>query len=99
MTPLVMLNPMLEWSSDVIVKDWEGCLSVPGIRALVPRSTHIRVRYVDATTLAETTIEYRDFVARVWLHEFDHLNGIVYPDRIESTQDMVTEAEYRKLRN
>lgn len=97
MAPIVMLNPVLEWSSDVTVKDWEGCLSVPGIRARIPRSTHIRVSYTDATTLQTTQIEYRDFVARVWLHEFDHLNGIVYPDRMESTQDMVTEAEYRKL--
>ena len=97
MAPILMLNPLLEWSSDVTVKDWEGCLSVPGIRALVPRSVHIRVRYTDAGTLQETLIEYRDFVARVWLHEFDHLNGIVYPDRMESTRDMVTEAEFRKL--
>lgn len=97
MAPIVMLNPELEWCSDVVVKDWEGCLSVPGIRAQVPRSTHIRVSYTDATTLQLTHIEYRDFVARVWLHEFDHLNGIVYPDRMESTRDMVTEAEYRKL--
>lgn len=97
MAPIVMLNPLLEWSSDVTAKDWEGCLSVPGIRARVPRSTHIRVSYTDASTLQETHIEYRDFVARVWLHEFDHLEGILYPDRMESTQDMVTEAEYRKL--
>lgn len=97
MAPVVMLNPELEWASDIVVKDWEGCLSVPGIRALVPRSVHIRVRYTDASTLQETHIEYRDFVARVWLHEFDHLNGIVYPDRMESTRDMVTEVEYRRL--
>lgn len=97
MAPIVMLNPELEWSSDITAKDWEGCLSVPGIRARIPRSTHIRVSYTDASTLQETHIEYRDFVARVWLHEFDHLNGIVYPDRMESTRDMVTEAEYRKL--
>lgn len=97
MAPIVMLNPLLEWSSDVTAKDWEGCLSVPGIRAQVPRSVHIRVRYTDASTLQETHIEYRDFVARVWLHEFDHLNGIVYPDRMESTRDMVTEAEYMRL--
>jgi len=95
--PIVMLNPVLAWSSDINVKDWEGCLSVPGIRALVPRATHIRVHYTDASTLQETAIEYCDFVARVWLHEFDHLNGILYPDRMESTRDMVTEAEYRKL--
>ena len=97
MAPTVMLNPVLEWSSDITVKDWEGCLSVPGIRARIPRSTHIRVHYIDAFTQQENKIEYHDFVARVWLHEFDHLNGIVYPDRMESTRDMVTEAEYRKL--
>jgi len=97
MAPIVMLNPELVWASDVIAKDWEGCLSVPGIRAQVPRSVHIRVRYTDASTLQETHIEYHDFVARVWLHEFDHLNGILYPDRMESTRDMVTETEFRKL--
>ena len=99
MAPIVMLNPVLEWSSDVTGKDWEGCLSVPGIRARVPRSTHIRVHYIDATTFQECKIEYCDFVARVWQHEFDHLNGILYPDRMESTRDMVTEAEYKKLIN
>jgi len=97
MAPILMLNPVLEWSSDIMTKDWEGCLSVPGVRARVPRATHIRVHYVDGATLQECKIEYRDFVARVWQHEFDHLDGILYPDRMESTRDMVTEAEYKKL--
>jgi len=97
MAPVVMLNPVLEWASADTAKSWEGCLSVPGIRAQVPRATQIRVRYTDASTLQEMHIEYRDFVARVWQHEYDHLDGIVFPDRMESTRDMATETEYRKL--
>jgi peptide deformylase len=97
MAPTAMINPVLEWSSEEKAKDWEGCLSIPGLRALVPRPVHIRVRYTDSTTYKEVVAEYKDFIARVWLHEFDHLEGVVFPDRLESSQDLVTHKEYKRI--
>jgi peptide deformylase len=78
----VLVNPHLEILSEERSSGWEGCLSVPGMRALVPRYSIIRYRGFDEFGKA---IE-RDadgFHARVFQHEFDHLEGILYPDKIE----------------
>ncbi|MBI4782797.1 MAG: peptide deformylase [Oscillatoriophycideae cyanobacterium NC_groundwater_1537_Pr4_S-0.65um_50_18] len=95
MSPTVMINPRLLSHSQEKVKDWEGCLSIPGIRGLVPRYRAIAVEYttLDGTIQQQTLT---DFVARIFQHEFDHLSGLVFLDRIESTQDLVTEQEYLK---
>lgn len=95
MPATVMLNPEFTPLNDDIKKDWEGCLSIPGIRALVPRYRAIHVSYTD---LEGTRVEcdYQDFVARVFQHEFDHLNGLVYLDRVESNRDIVTEQIFLK---
>lgn len=95
MEPTPMINPKILSHSPQIVKDWEGCLSVPGIRGLVPRYQTIEVEY----TSREGKIchqELTDFVARIFQHELDHLDGIVFLDRVESTQELITEAEYQK---
>lgn len=95
MEPTAMINPKILSHSPQIVKDWEGCLSVPGIRGLVPRYQTIEVEY----TSREGKIchqELTDFVARIFQHELDHLDGIVFLDRVESTQELITEAEYQK---
>jgi len=95
MSPTVMINPRSLSHSQEIIKDWEGCLSVPGIRGLVPRYRAIAIEYtaIDGTMQRQ---ELTDFVARIFQHEFDHLQGLVFLDRIESTQDLVTEQEYLK---
>lgn len=96
MTPTVMINPVFEALSEYKEKDWEGCLSIPGIRALVPRFKSIRVQYRDEQGCpVEQTLE--DFVARVFQHEADHLEGKVYLDRVESSTDIISESEYLKL--
>ncbi len=96
MEPTVMINPEILWRSEELEKGWEGCLSVPGLRALVPRHKRIGVRYLSRT--GETVeAEYEGFLARVFQHEFDHLQGKVFVDRLETTLDLVTEREY--LRN
>lgn len=97
MPPTPMINPVLEWASPETEKDWEGCLSIPGLRALVPRPRAIRVRYTDSKTGEEVSACYEGFLARVWLHENDHLNGVVFPDRVDSSNDFVTDKEYRRL--
>ncbi len=95
MEPTVMINPEISWASSDKETDWEGCLTVPGIRGLVPRHRTIRVRY---QTRDDRTIkrEYDGFLARVFQHEVDHLDGLVFLDRVESTKDLITEKEWQK---
>jgi peptide deformylase len=79
-----------------MVKDWEGCLSIPGVRGLVPRHQKIKVEYTDREGKLHKT-EYGDFVARIFQHEYDHLDGIVFLDRMETTKEIIMEKEYQKL--
>ncbi|PPS42333.1 peptide deformylase [Chroococcidiopsis sp. TS-821] len=95
MEPTAMINPKILAHSTEVVKDWEGCLSIPGIRGLVPRYQIIEVEYSDRHGKQQKQ-ELTDFVARIFQHELDHLDGIVFLDRIESTLDLVTEQEYQK---
>lgn len=76
-----LINPWLEVLSDATEEGWEGCLSVPGMRGLVPRATHIRYggTLEDGSELAR---EAHGFHARVFQHEYDHLDGVLYPQRI-----------------
>jgi peptide deformylase len=96
MTPTVMINPTF-WplSLDDKEQDWEGCLSIPGIRALVPRYVDIRVHYTDPKG-AFIEAQFSGFVARVFQHEFDHLEGKVYLDRVIDNRDIVSESEFLK---
>lgn len=96
MEPIAMINPHIVAHTNEKVKGWEGCLSVPGVRGLVPRYKTITVEYCDRTGQLQQQ-ELTDFVARIFQHELDHLDGILFPDRVESEQDLFTEAEYQKL--
>lgn len=95
MGPLPILNPKIIDHSQEVVKDWEGCLSVPGIRAMVPRYSKIEVEF---TTLAGKLVKkvFKGFIARIFQHEYDHLDGLVFTDRVESNIDIYSEKEYRK---
>jgi peptide deformylase len=95
MEPTAMINPQIIAHSSDIVKGWEGCLSIPGMRGLVPRYQVIEVEYTTRDGKVNRQ-ELTDFVARIFQHEYDHLDGIVFLDRIETTQDMMTEQEYQK---
>lgn len=77
----VLINPVLTRVSETLEEGWEGCLSVPGMRGLVPRWVELRYSGVDPQG---NPIERsaRDFHARVVQHEVDHLDGILYPRRI-----------------
>ena len=96
MEPTAMINPRIIDFSDEMLKDWEGCLSVPGIRGLVPRYRSIEVEYTDRNGNLQQQ-EFTDFVARIFQHEYDHFEGLVFLDRVESTVDIYTEQEYQKL--
>jgi peptide deformylase len=96
MEPLAMINPKLNIPDAAKVKDWEGCLSIPGIRGLVPRRAQIEVEYLDRQGKKVKGV-FDDFIARIIQHEHDHLVGVVFLDRLDSTQDLITELEYYRL--
>lgn len=77
----VLLNPVIEPLSDVEEEGWEGCLSVPGLRAVVPRFARIRYRGLDVAG-QPVEREAEGFHARVVQHECDHLIGTLYPMRV-----------------
>jgi len=77
----VLINPVIEALDDEEEEGWEGCLSVPGLRGVVPRYLHIRYRGFDQFG-NEIDREVSDFHARVVQHECDHLDGVLYPQRI-----------------
>jgi len=96
MEPTAIINPQIISHSKESEKDWEGCLSLPGLRARVPRYTSLHVKY--STRDGEVVeCEYEGFLARIFQHEYDHLEGKVFIDRVESTQDIVMEKEFYRL--
>ncbi len=82
----VLINPQLEPIDDDMDEGWEGCLSVPGMRGLVPRYRRLRYRGFDPNG-APIDRTVSDFHARVVQHEVDHLLGILYPMRIRDLRN------------
>lgn len=93
MEPTAVINPEILWQSERLEKDWEGCLSVPGIRGLVPRPDKVRVRYQTRHGDTEER-EFSGFAARVFLHEHDHLEGMTWLDHVEDNREIVSEQEF-----
>ena len=77
----VLINPELELIGDDRILGWEGCLSIPGMRAAVPRAKRVRYRGVDCDGNLVSR-EASGFHARVVQHEYDHLDGILYTMRM-----------------
>ena len=98
MPQTVVINPEIIVSATEHEKGWEGCLSVPCIRVLVPLATHINVRYL---TREGHTIEtdYEGFLARIFKHELDHLRGTLFTDRVENNLDLMAEQEWQRMLN
>ncbi len=94
MEPTAMINPRILSHSSDLAKDWEGCLSVPGLRGLVSRYRAIAVEYTGRDGKLHRQ-ELTDFVARIFQHELDHLDGLVFLDRVETTLDLMSEQEYQ----
>ena len=91
---LALVNPTHEILTDDRVEGWEGCLSVPGLKGLVPRAP--KVRYTGTTPdgiHVDRTVE--GFHAVVVQHEFDHLDGILYPRRMTDMRGLIFESEAR----
>jgi len=85
--PLVLMNPEITPLGSDIVEDWEGCLSIPDIRGIVPRAREIAVRALDRKG---ERLEFRaqDFPARVIQHEYDHIEGVLFLDRMRSLESL-----------
>ena len=90
----VYVNPVITVLDEQTGGYWEGCLSVPGMMGYVERPQHIRVDYLDDAG-APKSLEAQDFTATVFQHEFDHLFGTLYVDRIKDLRKFVYEEEYR----
>jgi peptide deformylase len=82
----VLMNPVLTAIGDEIVEEWEGCLSVPGMRGLVPRHASLRYEGFDQYGIPITRV-VTGFHARVVQHECDHLDGILYPMRVRDLRN------------
>lgn len=90
----VLINPEIEILGPEREAGWEGCLSVPGLRGLVERPAHIRYRGVDHEGHAIVRVA-KGFHARVVQHECDHLDGVLYPQRMSDLKQLIFESEIR----
>ncbi|GAM65307.1 peptide deformylase [Vibrio ishigakensis] len=88
-----IINPKIIDASSEMEKGWEGCLSVPSMRGFVPRHKTISVRYHDQKGQVQE-MEFNGFLARIFQHELDHLDGLTFIDRLESTKDLISESEW-----
>jgi peptide deformylase len=92
----VFINPKITVLDDSEPQGfWEGCLSVPGLRGFVERPQHIRVDYLDIAGEAQS-LELSGFLATVFQHEFDHLDGTLYIDRLSDTRLLAFEEEFMR---
>ena len=95
LSPVVMINPEITPGGSTTEEEWEGCLSVPDLRGRVPRVTDIRIKALDrhGQVLSMTA---SGFPARVIQHETDHLDGILFLDRMTSLESLTFLNEYAR---
>lgn len=91
----VFINPVIEIVDPAVDGFWEGCLSVPGLRGFVERPQHVKIRYTSEQGEA-LELELKGFSATVFQHEFDHLDGKLFIDRITDTRLLAFEHEFEK---
>ena len=91
----VFINPVIEVLNSATAGYWEGCLSVPGLRGFVERPQHVRVSYTTDQGEARQ-LELEGFYATVLQHEFDHLDGRLFVDRLTDSRALVFEQEYER---
>lgn len=96
LAPTVLVNPEIRPIGDELVEGWEGCLSIPGLRGLVPRFPRLKVRALDVEG-RPVSFTADGFHARVIQHENDHLDGIVFLDRMRSVRSLAFEPEWERF--
>lgn len=92
----VIANPEIVWQSPKMVEGIEGCLSIPGYVGAVERSEEVRIRALDRYG-KPIKLRVSDWTARIFQHEIDHLNGVLYIDRLTDPESIWTEAEFEAL--
>jgi peptide deformylase len=93
--PIAVINPEIAVVGSEMVEDWEGCLSIPDIRGRVPRAREIRVRAFDRRG-ERIELRAQNFAARVIQHETDHLDGVLFFDRMRTFQSLTFLEEYSR---
>jgi len=91
----VLINPEVTFLAEEMEEGWEGCLSIPDMRGMVPRYTSLRLVAYDRAGVKMDLVA-KDFFARVIQHETDHLNGIVYVDRMKSLSTLTHLTEWSR---
>ena len=91
----VLINPVVTPVSEEVEEDWEGCLSVPDMRGMVPRHTAVRLDAHDREG-GRVSVVAKEFFARVIQHETDHLDGVVYVDRMRDLSTLTHLAEWHR---
>ena len=91
----VLFNPEFTAMSEKMVNGWEGCLSIPEIRGVVPRAAAVEVRGLDGEG-RPVELAAEGFFARVLQHEIDHLDGVLFLDRMEDLQTLTFIEEYQR---
>jgi peptide deformylase len=94
--PIAIINPDITVVDPAVVEDWEGCLSIPDIRGRVPRVREIKVRALDRQG-GRIELRAHGFPARVILHETDHLDGVLFFDRMKSFESLTFLDEYSRF--
>jgi peptide deformylase len=92
---MVLINPEITPVGRHIEEDWEGCLSIPDLRGLVPRHRDIKVKAFDRTG-KRVDVEAAGYMARVIQHETDHLDGVLFLDRMKSFESLSFIEEYSR---
>ena len=95
MRPVVMINPEITPIGSDVEEDWEGCLSIPDIRGRVSRATNIKVRALDRHGKS-ISMTADGFPARIIQHETDHLDGVLFFDRMTSYESLTFLEEYSR---
>jgi peptide deformylase len=93
--PIAIINPEITPVGPDVVEDWEGCLSIPDVRGRVPRAREIRVRAYDRKG-DRIELHAHDFPARVIQHETDHLDGVLFFDRMKTFESLTFLDEYSR---
>jgi len=93
--PIALINPDITIVGSDVVEDWEGCLSIPDIRGRVERAREIKVRAYDRTG-ERIELRAHDFPARVIQHETDHLDGVLFLDRMRGFDSLTFLDEYSR---
>lgn len=96
MKPTIMFDPEIITRSERVESAYEGCLSIPGIRGLVPRHAWIKIKYIGMDGKSHP-LHAKGFIARIIQHEVDHLNGTVFLGRVMRLEDLISDAVYLEM--